>query len=198
MKPQCQLCLGDFTSLLSQPSSPVVPRCGTPLDLPSAISGLIFFPLHLRACNMFGLPQYQNEGKTVLSEVRSCESEGGTSRSIEVYGHRASELVRYRWFPIDSLSYSHYSSGRKEILDSKSYKRLQELNLILDERAAALDEERDILAKALRDYSAGMILEQALRELGAELTALDVQNGALHQQIIQETQRLSELEQKVG
>lgn len=132
----------------------------------------------------------------MLPEVWSRESQGGAFYSAEVYRHRASELVRYqsilRGFAVKR------SLGRKQILDSKSYKRLQELNLVLDKQALALDNERATLAKALQDYSAGMILERALHELCTELTELEAQDVTLRQQIIQETQKLNQLEQKVG
>jgi hypothetical protein len=145
---------------------------------------------------MFGLPQDQDEGPTVLSEVRGCESERGARHSIEVYGYCTSELVRYYRF-FDPPLNSRRSLGRKEILDSKSHKRLQELNLVLDQRAAALDDERATLANVLQDYSAGMVLERALHELCAELAVLEAQDVALRQQVTQETQKLSRLEQKV-
>ena len=83
-------------------------------------------------------------------------------------------------------------------MDSKSYKRLQELNLALDKRAMVLDNERTILAEALQGLSAGMALERALHELCAELATLEAQDVALSQQIIQETKKLNRLEQKVG
>ena len=93
---------------------------------------------------------------------------------------------------------SHCSPGRKQILDSKSYKCLQELNLILDKRATLLDDKRATLAKVLQDHSVGMILEQTLYELCADLTVLEAQDVVLRQQITQETQKLNQLEQKVG
>ena len=43
-----------------------------------------------------------------------------------------------------------------------------------------------------------MILERMLRELCTELTELEAQYVTLHQQIVQETQKLNQLEQKVG
>ena len=92
----------------------------------------------------------------------------------------------------------NHSLGRKQILDSKSYKHLQELNLVLNKTATTLDDERTTLAKALKEYSVGMILERTLRELCTELTELEAQYVTLHQQIVQETQKLNQLEQKVG
>jgi hypothetical protein len=82
-------------------------------------------------------------------------------------------------------------------MDSKSHKRLQELNVALDEQATALDDERAVLATTLREYMAGMALEQALHELCTELTMLEAQDVTLHQQITQEIQNLSLVEQKV-
>ena len=96
-----------------------------------------------------------------------------------------------------SSQYSHRSLGRKQILDSKSYKRLQELNLALNKQAILLDDERTILAATLQDYLAGATLEQVLRELCTELTELEAQDVALHQQITYEFQKLDQLEQKV-
>jgi hypothetical protein len=147
---------------------------------------------------MFRLSQHQNEGPTVLSEVWSCESKGRAFDSIEVHGHRASELVRRHINSVDSPLYSLFSPIRKQILDSKSHKRLQELNLALDKQATVLDDERTILATILRDYLAGMALEQALHELCAELTVLEAQDVMLRQQITQEMKNLSLVEQKVG
>ena len=82
-------------------------------------------------------------------------------------------------------------------MDSKSHKLLQELNIALDKRALELNEEREILAKALQDYSAGMVLEKALNEVCIELTALEDQDAALYRQIIQETGKLCQLEEMV-
>ena len=82
-------------------------------------------------------------------------------------------------------------------MDSKSYKRLQELNLVLDKQAVALDDERAILATTLQDYLAGMTLDQTLHELCTELKALEAQDAALRQQIAQEIQKVNLLEQKV-
>jgi hypothetical protein len=83
-------------------------------------------------------------------------------------------------------------------LDSKSYKRLQELNHALDRQATELDNERVILANALQDYSGGMALEQALHEVCTELGMLEAQDAALRQQAVQETEKLCQLEEKVG
>ena len=82
-------------------------------------------------------------------------------------------------------------------MNSKSLKLLQELNLNLDKQATELDDKRAILAKSLQDYSGGMLLEQALHEVCAELEALETQDIALRQQVTQEMEKLSELEEKV-
>lgn len=136
----------------------------------------------------------------MLSEVRSCKSEGGTFCSIEVHRRRTPKLVRPRqpraWF-ISLSPCSRCLVERKQILDSKSHKRLQELNLALDKRATELDDERIILGTALQDYSQGMALEQALYGVCAELTALEVHDVALRQRITQETEKLCQLEEKV-
>lgn len=132
--------------------------------------------------------------------MRSCKGEGGAFYSIEVHRRRTSKLVRPRqpraWF-IGSSPRSHCLPERKQILDSKSHKRLQELNLALDKRATELDDERIILGTALQDFSQGMALEQALYEVCAELTALEVHDVALRQRITQETEKLCQLEEKV-
>ena len=132
----------------------------------------------------------------MLSEVWSCEKERDPFHSIRVYGHQASKLV-HSWQFIDLSLYSHRLLVRKQDLDSDSHKLHQELNLALDKRATELDGERDILAKALQDYSEGMILEQALHQVCTELGALEDQDVALCQEIIQETDKLSQLEEKV-
>lgn len=134
----------------------------------------------------------------MLSEVHSCENEGRPSHPIEVRGHRASELVRHHKIFAISPLYSRCLPERKQILDSKSHKRLQELNLVLDKQATMLDDERATLATTLQDYLAGMALEQALHELRAELTVLEAQDINLRQQITQEIRNLSLAEQKVG
>ena len=130
----------------------------------------------------------------------SHESEGGTFYSIEVHRHRTSKLVCPRQpcaWDIRPSPYSHCLLERKEILDSKSHKRLQELNLALDKRATELDDERVILSAALQAYSKGMVLEQALYEVCTELAALEVHDVALRQRIAQETEKLCQLEEKV-
>ena len=132
----------------------------------------------------------------MLPEVRSCEGQGCAFYSTEVYRHRAAKLVCYQ--SVFRGVVINHSLGRKQILDSKSYKRLQELNVVLDKTATTLDNERTTLAKALKEYSAGMILERTLHELCTELTELEAQDVTLHQQIVQETQKLNQLEQKVG
>lgn len=86
---------------------------------------------------------------------------------------------------------------RKDILNSKSCHRLQVLNFELNKRAIDLDDERAILADALQDYTGGMILEQALHEVCTDLAALEAQDVALHQQIVQETEKLGQLEKKL-
>ena len=88
-------------------------------------------------------------------------------------------------------------TGRKQILDSKSHKRLQELNLALDKLATELDDERTILGDTLQDYSGGMVLERALYEVCTELAALEAQDVVLRQRIEQETEKLCQLEGKV-
>ena len=131
----------------------------------------------------------------------NCESEGGTLYSIEVHGNWTSKLVRsYFWGEGSLICHCDlpHLLGRKKILDSKSYKQLQELNLALDKQAAELDSERVTLAKTLQDYSGGKILEQALLEVHMELAALEAQDFALRQQIIRETEKLCQLEEKVG
>lgn len=146
---------------------------------------------------MLGLSQ-ADDGSTVLSEVWSHQSEGGASYSVEVRGFWASKLVRHHQLVMDSRLNHRPLPKRKEILDSRSHKRLRALNIILDTQAAVLDDERVALAKVLQDCSAGMVLEQALHELCTELTVLEAQDVALRQQVAQETRKLSQLEQKVG
>ena len=68
---------------------------------------------------------------------------------------------------------------------------------MLDEQAKKLDGERGVLAMALQDYSEGMIFGQALHKLSTELTALEDQDAALYQQIMEEIEKLSELDRKV-
>lgn len=88
-------------------------------------------------------------------------------------------------------------SDRKQLLDSKSRKRLQELNLALDKRVAELDDERATLAKTLQNYSKGIDLENTLHAIRMELAALEAQDTIFRQQLARETEKLDQLERKV-
>ncbi|KAF9790745.1 hypothetical protein BJ322DRAFT_1104393 [Thelephora terrestris] len=153
---QCQLCLADYTSLLAQPNSPVVPPCGHAICLEC-----------LRT-RMKGKQCYLRCG---ILKVREAHS------------------IRLKYMDAELPNW-------KQILDSKSHKRLQELNLALDKCAVELDDERTILGNALQDYSAGMALEQALHEACAELATLETQDVALRQQVTREIEKLCQLEEK--
>lgn len=106
---------------------------------------------------------------------------------IEIHGNWTSKLVHSHFLNKGSLIYHcdlPHLLRRKKILDPKSYKQLQELNLTLDKKAAELDSEQATLVKTLQDYSRGKNFEQVLLKIHMELAALEAQDFKLRQQII--------------
>lgn len=85
----------------------------------------------------------------------------------------------------------------EELLQSKSRKRLRNLNKALDQKSADVDQGRAALSEILKDYLAGMALEQTIRKIHAEVTQLQASDVALRRDIIEGVRELERVEEEL-